>query len=96
MYHQPTIINELIKNIIKQSPHQHKLQEANIINTWHQVLPSLISRRTSRIYLKQNKIFVKIDSAPLRQELQNTKQHILKTLQDSVKDYEIIDLVFIG
>lgn len=92
----PLPIHELIHRLVSQSPHQHKIVEASIINAWHQHMPTIVSRRTKRIYIKQNKIFVEIMSSPLRHELQNAKQPILDKLQKNVPGYTINDIVFIA
>ena len=94
MQQEPTMINHLIQKMIKESPHRDKLEEASIIHAWHQIMPGLISRRTVHIAVKQHKVFVKVNSAPLRQELQNTKQQILERLQNTCKDYIISELIF--
>ncbi|ACE06042.1 MAG: DciA family protein [Candidatus Amoebophilus sp.] len=95
MYHrEPTAINQLVKKLIEQSPHRHKLEEASIIDAWYRIMPTIVKRRTEQIYVRQNKVFVKLNSAPLRQELQNTKHQILKMLQPYVIDYTIVDILF--
>ncbi|OJW67184.1 MAG: hypothetical protein BGO68_01300 [Candidatus Amoebophilus sp. 36-38] len=96
MQQEPTMINHLIQKMIKESPHRHKLEEATIIHAWHQMMPHLVSRRTVHISVKQHQVFIKVNSAPLRQELQNTKQQILAVLQNACKDYVISDLIFIS
>jgi hypothetical protein len=92
----PAPIFQLIQKLIEKSPHQHKMVEASIINAWYQLMPDLINKRTKRIYVKQNKIFVEIASAPLRHELQNAKQSMLEKLQERVPNYPLHDLVFIA
>jgi hypothetical protein len=93
---EPLPIHQLIQQLIKQSPHQHKMIEASIINAWHHYMPAVVSRGTKRMYVKQNKLFVEISSSPLRHELQNAKQTILGNLQAYVSDYGIEDIVFIA
>jgi hypothetical protein len=93
---EPIPIHQLIQRLIEQSPHQHKMMEASIINAWHQLMPALVNKRTKRIYIKQYKIFVEITSSPLRHELQNAKQTILERLQAHVPGYRVDDIVFIA
>ncbi len=93
---EPILIHQLIQKLIAQSPHQHKMMEASIVNAWHQLMPAPVNKRTKRIYAKQHKIFVEITSSPLRHELQNAKQSILERLQARVPGYTIDDIVFIA
>lgn len=92
----PIPIHQLIQKLIKESPHQHKMVEATIINAWHSHMPGIVSRGTKRIYVKQNKIFVEVVSSPLRHELQNSKQTVLDSLQAHISGYSIDDIVFIS
>jgi hypothetical protein len=95
---QPIPIHQLIQKLIAQSPHQHKMMEASIICAWHSHMPAIVRKRTKRIYVKQNKIFVEITASSLRHELNNAKQTILEKLQAHVSDYttnDIKDIVFI-
>lgn len=92
--HEPIGINHLIKKLIEQSPHRSKLEEAIVVNAWNQVMPNPIRRRIEHIYVRQNKIFVKVASAPLRQELQSKKQQIIEELQSHIQDQLIIDIIF--
>jgi hypothetical protein len=95
MHHkEPATINQLLKKLIEQSPYRHKLEEASIIDAWYRTMPTIVKRRTEQVYVKQNKVFVKLNSAPLRQELQNTKHQVLKTLQPYIVDYTIVDILF--
>eukprot|EP01132_Coremiostelium_polycephalum_P000760 gene760-942_t len=93
---EPTIISQLVSRLISQSPHKHKLGEASVIHAWHCVMPDIVKRRTDQVYVKNNTLFVKLSSAPLRQELQNTKHKMLQMLQDQLTDYTIADIIFIA
>mgnify|MGYP002785116312 CR=1 FL=1 len=92
----PTPIHQLIQKLIAQSPHQHKMVEASVINAWHHYMPAIVSKGTKRMYVKQSKIFVEINSSPLRHQLQNNKQNIVERLQPHVPGYIIDDIVFIA
>ncbi len=91
----PIPIHQLIQKFIVQSPHQHKMMQASVINAWNQLLPTVIHKSTKRIYVKQHKIFLEIPSSPLRHELQHAKQGILEKLQAYVPNYPITDILFI-
>ena len=91
---EPVVINNLVKNLIEKSPYKHKLQQANVVNLWNRVMPTVVTRRTEQIYIKESKIFVKISSGPLRHELQCTKYQVLELLKMDNSDFLITDIVF--
>lgn len=88
-------IKQAVQQLLAQSPHQHKLTEANIICAWKQIMPNVVLQRTEQISVKQHKLFAKISSAPLRQELQNNQDLILKRIQAITPGYSIAHIVFL-
>jgi len=91
----PMILRDLVKKMISTSPHRHKLEEAMLIEAWHRTMPLAIQKRTTQIYVHKQKLFVKLSSAPLRQELQNQKKTLVALLQNATEDCPPIDIVFL-
>ena len=54
------------------------LNEAEIFNTWNRICDEKILSRTEKLFLKENKIYIKLMSSPLRNELDNNKRIILE------------------
>ena len=72
-----------------------KFDEKKLINSWGTLMGKPIARRTEKIFIKDRILFVKLNSAPLRQELTIAKSKVLeiihrnfdKNLIDDVKFY---------
>ena len=88
-------ISQVVKQLIAQSPYSHKLEEASIVCAWKQVMPSIVLQRTEQTFVKQNKLFIKIRSAPLRQELQNSKAKVLQLVREAASACLITDIAFL-
>jgi len=88
-------ISQAVQQLIAQSPYKHKLAEAAIICAWKQVMPPTVLQRTEQTFVKQDKLFIKINSAPLRQELRNMQEQVLERLRAAVPDCTITALVFL-
>lgn len=75
-----------IKDILKQYVHQQNIDKgyhnAVVNKIWKEKLGPTINKYTRNIKLINKKLIVKIDSAPLRQELDMGKEKIAKLIND--------------
>jgi hypothetical protein len=92
---EPIKISQALKQLIDQSPHKHKLVEAALICAWKQVMPPVVTQRTEQIGVQQNKLFLKINSAALRQEIQNSKDRVLALLKEAAPECELTDIIWL-
>ncbi len=88
-------IQEVIQQMRQQSPHKHKLTEAALVCSWKAVMPQAVCKRTTRAFYKQGKLFVQLNSAPLRQELQLNKNKVLALLQAHAQGCDLLEVVFL-
>ena len=83
-------LDEMLKNFkIEDKFLQHKL-----IASWEKVMGKTVAHRTTRIYFRDKKLFVYLDSASLRQELFNERMKIMQLLNEEVGKILIEDIVF--
>ncbi len=78
-----------------QSPHRHKLNEAAMVCAWKAIMPQAVHKRTARAFYKQGKLFLKLNSAPLRHELQLNKGQVLALLRAHTKNDDLKEVVFL-
>ena len=67
--HNDKPINEVLKNMVRDMKLSNKLHETKIKKFWVEVMGTTINNYTREIKLRKTKLFISIDSAPLRQEL---------------------------
>ena len=84
-----------MQQFIAKSSHKDKLAAATILCAWQQLMPAVVLQRTEQAFVKDNKLFVKISSAPLRQELQNTKDLIRQRINTIAPACGLADIVFL-
>ena len=58
-------------------------------------MPQAVCKRTTRAFYKQGKLFVQLNSAPLRQELQLNKNKVLALLQAHAQGCDLLEVVFL-
>ena len=77
-------LGEVIKEILKKQHLQNKLTETRIKDAWELVMGNAIAMRTKQILVHEGKITIRIDSAPLKQELLFGKEKIIKLMNESL------------
>lgn len=74
---QPESLGEAIQEMLKSFHIEDKFNEANLVNSWEKIMGTPIAKRTSKVYIKDKKLFVHINSAPLKHELTMSRDKIL-------------------
>ena len=54
------------------------INEVEIASTWNKITSNQIQSRTKKLFVKENKLYIKVNSAPLRNELSNNRKVILE------------------
>ena len=77
----------------------HRLEgqftEALIQSEWKNIAGVLIANHTQSIYLKGQKLYLKIDSAPLRNEMLMNKRQLVENINNSLGDEQVNQIIFI-
>ncbi len=88
-------MKQAIGSMFQKFNMQQKANEMKIIAHWNEIVGKLIGNHTQQIYIKDRRLFLKIDSAPLRNELHNLKEGILDKVNEGFPNPIIIDLILI-
>ena len=88
-------LGEAIQELIKTYRLEDKLNQARLIKSWDSVTGEMISKHTEKLFVKGNKLYVKLDSDALKNELLYARTKLIKMLNDSVKSDIISEIVFL-
>lgn len=69
----------------------HKFEEFEVAEAWRQLMGNKIADRTEKVSLRERTLFVKLESAPLKQELMMNKARILEKINAQNRDKKIIE-----
>lgn len=72
-----------------------KFKEMNIMDVWHKLLGDTVASRTNRLFIRDRKMYVKLESASLKNELMMIKSRVLKDLNEQVGEQIIDELIFL-
>jgi len=74
---------------------EKKFDSSKIIAEWENIVGKLIADRTQKIYIKDKKLHIKVDSAPLKKELQFSKEKIKDLIWDYTQNDQIVKEIII-
>ena len=84
------LLKDALAAFLKDNNLESKLQETRVINAWEEVVGKLIARHTDQMQIKDRVLYIKVDSAALREELSYQRSKLVKSLNKAA-DVEAID-----
>lgn len=88
-------LKEAIFKLLKTYKLQDGINETKIINSWEGIVGKMITNHTENLYIRNNKLYLKLDSPALKHELSFAKSKLIKSLNDIVKQQVIDDIIFL-
>ncbi|HMN04626.1 MAG TPA: DUF721 domain-containing protein [Flavobacteriales bacterium] len=62
-------LKEALERLVDGYGLREKLDEQAVASLWDEVAGGMVARHTMAVKLRKGKLYIKVDSAPLRQEL---------------------------
>ena len=75
-------LGKVLQELLETYRLKSKLNEVNLVKEWERIVGPLIAGKTEKIILKNKVLHLTISSAPLKQELQFSKEQILKLIDE--------------
>ena len=88
-------IGDVIQQYIRKSGIQPKLDEAEIKKSWEDIVGKMIANHTTDIYLKNRKIYIRFNSAALKQELSYAKSNLIDNINRHIGRIIADEVIFI-
>ncbi len=89
------LLKEILHDFLKTNHVEKKYQQASIVKNWEQIVGTPIAGHTTEIFVRVDKLYVKISSAPLKQDLLMRKEKILKIVHDFAGGQILKDIIFL-
>jgi len=86
-------IADAIRVYLKESKLDKPLKERKLVQSWETLLGKSVSRATSKIYLKDGKLFVHLSSSVVKNELYMLQDEIRKKLNDAAGEELVREIV---
>lgn len=86
-------LSDAIGDFLKVSSLGTKLSEHKLVAAWEKVMGKIIAKHTREIRIYKKKLYLQIDSAPLKQELFYSRDKLLKRLNEEAGTEVIEEIV---
>ena len=86
-------LKNAIGDFLKTSNLSGKLAEQKVIDGWEKIMGKMIAKYTRQISIYDKKLFLQIDSAPLKQELFYSREKIIKMMNEEAGEEVIKEVV---
>lgn len=87
-------LGQAIKELLKTYNLEDKMTEVKLVNSWENVVGKMIAKHTIDIKLKKRKLFVKMDSAAITNELTYAKSKMIKALNKEAGSDILDEIIF--
>lgn len=85
------VVRKIMADIAKQGNNHHHM----VVEEWKRMLGVTVANATRKIYVKDHKLFVYLDSPVIKQEIVMLKDKIKQYLNSKIPQAEIIDIILI-
>ncbi len=87
-------LGEALEGFLESYNLKAKYNETGLISSWERIMGKTIASRTEKVYIKERTLFLKISSAPLRQELLLAKSQLIKLINKEMQQELIDEVIF--
>jgi predicted nucleic acid-binding Zn ribbon protein len=74
---------------------RRKFDETSILAIWPEIMGTAIANRTKQIYIHDKKLFIRIESSVIKNELLLVRQGIIQKLNEHAGSEVITEMVFL-
>ena len=87
-------LDTLIGEFLRQEGLENPLNQYRLVDSWPKVVGPTIARYTGEVFIKNQTLFVKVKSAPLRNDLMMGRTNLVRQLNQHIGAQVITDIVF--
>jgi predicted nucleic acid-binding Zn ribbon protein len=87
-------IGEAIGELLDRYHLRDRMNEAKVIESWEKVVGAMVAKRTDRLRITKRVLYVRVSSAPLKNELIFARTKLIKALNKEAGAPVIDDIVF--
>lgn len=88
-------VGEALHQLLDTYQLKAKYEQTQLIQSWERLMGHPIARRTDKLYINNRVLYVKLSSAPLKQELNMSRSKILSLFLREFGEAIVEDVVFL-
>ena len=86
-------ISKVIQTFLKESGLESRLKEVQLINSWEEIVGTMISKRTKKIEIKNGKMIIYLQSSVVKNELMMLRESLRNSLNEKAGEEIIKEIV---
>ena len=86
-------LKQVMGDLMKKSHMDEKLLGMELKERWEEVAGSLVARHTTELSFVKNKLTIRLDSAPLKQEIGYRKQALIEKINKGMGKVVVTEIV---
>lgn len=86
-------LEEAFNELLKAYRLEDKFKEKQLISSWGEIVGKTIADRTTSVFIKEKKLFVKLSSGPVKKELMLNRSKVLILIEDKVGKGVVEELI---
>ncbi|MEY3677865.1 MAG: hypothetical protein RI924_6 [Bacteroidota bacterium] len=88
-------IKEALEQLLQVYKLRRKYDETSLIAAWPELMGTAIANRTKEIYIRDKKLFLRIESSVIKSELLMMRSQILEKMNDKAGANVVEELVLL-
>jgi predicted nucleic acid-binding Zn ribbon protein len=88
-------LKEAIEQMLNVYKIKRRYDETGIVSAWPDLVGKSVANRTKELFIKDKKLFLRIESSVIKNELVMMRQQIIKKINDDAKTELVADIVFL-
>ena len=88
-----TTVGEALGDMLKQYHLNEKFDQNKLLNSWAKLMGKTIANRTTKIFIKNKVLFVELNSAPLKNELNLSKDKLKGIIEKEIGPEVISEII---
>jgi predicted nucleic acid-binding Zn ribbon protein len=88
-------LQEAFEELLKAYRLKDKFDERQVIQAWPEIMGQTVAKRTSGLHVKEKKLFVTINSGPVKKELSMNRSKVLGLIEGKFGKGVIEEVVFL-
>lgn len=86
-------IAEVIRNYLEKTQLEGKLKEVKVVNSWEELVGKTIARRTNKLYIKNKKLYLHVNSSIVKNELLMLRETIKEKINAKAGEEIVKEIV---
>ena len=88
-------LKEAIDEMLKAYKINGKINETKVLESWEKLMGRSIAARTTDLKFRYKKLYITLNSAPLKQELVMSKSKLIELLNKDFAEKVVEDVIFL-